>query len=86
MNVAARRARAPNPCDLPPQFDPHFYRSENADLTAFTDGELAEHFHRWGAAEGRRGSPLAERAGLLAAVAARESGRILEVGPGCAPW
>jgi SAM-dependent methyltransferase len=85
MNVGARLPRAPTPCDLPPEFDPHFYRSGNADLAAFPDAELAEHFERWGATEGRRGSPLAERAGLLAAVAARESGRILEVGPGCAP-
>ena len=71
--------------DLPPEFDAAFYRANNPDLAALADLQLADHFMRWGAAEGRRASALADRDAFIAMVAARESGRVLEVGPGSAP-
>lgn len=70
---------------LPPELDTAFYRAENADLAELGEPQLIDHFVRWGADEGRRGSPMAIRAAFIAEMARRETGRVLEIGPGCSP-
>lgn len=71
--------------DLPPEFDPSFYRACNPDLVAVPDDGLLDHYRTWGRHERRRASPAAERSGFMELVIGREEGRILEVGPYAAP-
>lgn len=67
--------------DLPPEFDLDCYRASNPDLAHLTDDQLPDHFHAVGADEGRKASPVANRAAFVADLLGREQGRILEIGP-----
>jgi SAM-dependent methyltransferase len=65
---------------LAPELDFDFYRRTNADLRGFTNQQLADHFAQYGLVEGRAGSELATREGLLKLIPS--SGLVLEI----APW
>ncbi|MFW2381409.1 MAG: methyltransferase domain-containing protein [Acidimicrobiales bacterium] len=67
----------------PSEFDSHYYRHTYPDLAELGEAELQEHFHAFGIAEGRNGSPFASRARFLDLVAG--IGSILEIGPFFAP-
>ncbi len=69
--------------DLPLEFDPQFYRATNPDLAAFEAAALADHYDRFGRAEGRSASPAATREGLVALLPPELSA--LEIGPFCWP-
>lgn len=69
--------------DLPLEFDPQFYRATNPDLAAFDAAALADHYDRFGRAEGRSASPAATREGLVALLPPELSA--LEIGPFCWP-
>ncbi len=83
--MAAAESLEPAAHTLPPEIDTAFYRAEYPDLAKLGDRQLIDHFVRWGADEGRRSSPMATRAEFVAEVTRRETGRVLEIGPGCAP-
>lgn len=61
------------------EFDPHFYRSANPELAAYSDSRLARHFIKFGQREGRLGSRRASKMEFIELVAAEES--VLEIGP-----
>ena len=68
---------------LPPPFDPSFYRATHADLDLAGDAAAVRHYEEHGRREGRLGSPLARREGLVAWIdPARPT---LEIGPFCQP-
>jgi SAM-dependent methyltransferase len=68
---------------LPPTFDPGFYRAANPDLDLADEAAAMRHYEEDGRREGRAGSPLARREGLVAWIdAARPT---LEIGPFCQP-
>lgn len=76
------------PDDLPVKklsfrFDPDFYRSRYADLAELNEGELTDHYNRWGRGEGRVASPLAERQGFVGSIPS--DGKVLEIGPFFSP-
>lgn len=68
---------------LPPAFDPGFYKKTYRDLSEASDDRAAQHYREHGISEGRAGSAAALRAGLLRLVQAESS--ILEIGPFNAP-
>ncbi|MGD9658204.1 MAG: hypothetical protein AB7U61_11320, partial [Methylocystis sp.] len=61
------------------EFDPQFYRSDNADLATYSDSALVRHFIEYGQREGRPGSRRANKSEFIELVAAEES--VLEIGP-----
>jgi hypothetical protein len=61
------------------EFEPAFYRSLNGDLAAFSDEDLRDHYIRHGKTEGRRCSPMAERADFI--VPLQHIQPALEIGP-----
>jgi SAM-dependent methyltransferase len=63
----------------PPVIDPGFYRGLYSDLSAMADGQLLDHWSRYGISEGRQGSAAALRGGLLGLI--RSSDTVLEIGP-----
>lgn len=65
------------------EFDPQFYRSDNPDLAAYSDSDLAQHFIEFGLREGRPGSRRAIKKHFVEEVAAEES--VLEIGPFASP-
>ena len=68
---------------LPPDFDPAFYRAANPDLDFTDDAAAVDHYEQHGRREGRVGSPMACRDGLVARIdTARPT---LEIGPFCRP-
>ena len=68
---------------LPPTFDPGFYRATNPDLALADDAVAVRHYEEQGRREGRLGSPMARREGLVARIdPARPT---LEIGPFCQP-
>lgn len=71
--------------DLPPEFDPDYYRGQYPDLAALSDEAARQHFLDWGVTEGRVASPVALREAFLSDVLARVTGPMLEIGPFCRP-
>lgn len=69
--------------DLPPEFDPEFYRRAHADLSVMSDELLISHFQQWGRAEGRRPNRLGGRPDFVSLIPATASA--LEIGPFNAP-
>lgn len=67
----------------PPEFDPHYYRAQNADLTHFSEAELANHYRIHGRVEGRSSSKFAFRENFIELCG--EATSVLEIGPFCNP-
>ena len=68
---------------LPPVFDPGFYRETYPDLALADDAAAIRHYADQGRREGRLGSPMARREGLVERIdPARPT---LEIGPFCRP-
>ena len=65
--------------ELPPEFDPVFYRSIHVDLEGLDEAALLQHWQQHGISEGRVGSPAATRSGFLRVLERSES--VLEIGP-----
>jgi SAM-dependent methyltransferase len=68
---------------FPEPLDPTFYRGAYPDLRAMTEVQARAHFASHGIAEGRQGSALAVREGLIGEV--RRQPSVLEIGPFCNP-
>lgn len=68
---------------FPPEFVPSVYRAAYADLQTMDDGQLLDHYARYGRQEGRIASPAATRAGLAPILNRVE--KALEIGPFCNP-
>jgi SAM-dependent methyltransferase len=68
---------------LPAEIDAAYYRSNNPDLTDFSDPALVDHYWRFGCGEGRCPSQLAKRQGLLDLIETTDD--VLEIGPFTAP-
>ena len=68
---------------LPPPFDAGFYRAANPELGLADDAAAARHYEEQGRREGRLGSPLARREGLVAWIDPERP--TLEIGPFCQP-
>jgi SAM-dependent methyltransferase len=64
-------------------FDASFYTGTNDDLRHMNANEAAEHFARYGIAEGRQGHPRGSRPAFTDLV--RSFGSVLEIGPFCNP-
>lgn len=73
--------------ELPPEFDPKFYRSRYKDLARFSDSELLDHYRDFGAGEGRAPNKILDRNDfsqiLRRALISKES--TLEISPFAAP-
>ena len=68
---------------LLPTFDPSFYRATHPDLELVDDAAAVRHYEDHGRREGRLGSPLARREGLVAWIDPAQP--TLEIGPFCQP-
>jgi SAM-dependent methyltransferase len=69
--------------EVPPSFDPAFYRTANPDLSFDSDAVAEAHYRAEGRGSGLVASPLAVREGLIDFL--REAGAVLEIGPFCRP-
>ena len=68
---------------LPPTLDPGFYRAAHPDLDLADDAAAVRHYEEHGRREGRPGSALARREGLMAWIDPAQP--TLEIGPFCQP-
>lgn len=64
-------------------FDPTFYTEKYADLREFSAQAAAEHFVRYGIAEGRQGHPRGSRSAFTDYISTLDT--VLEIGPFCSP-
>jgi SAM-dependent methyltransferase len=76
---APARNIGPDRSGLPPEFDPHVYRSRHRDLKRFDDAALIDHYERYGRREGRLASDAIPRANFVALLP--KDGPVLEIGP-----
>ncbi len=65
--------------DLPPEFDPDYYRRTYPDLADMDEASARSHFWNTGRIEGRSGSPAATRDGFVSLIDPSLSA--LEIGP-----
>ena len=68
---------------LPPEFSAEVLRERYADLAAFDDEALRQHYEQHGKGEGRIASRAALRADFLGLIDA--DAKLLEIGPYCTP-